>query len=195
MNTVNMFYKTIIEKLKSSKNIEILIALVIIAIIISLYTSTFDKSVEASKEQSITTNAVLAEKEGSIQDPIEVKLTKILKSIEGAGEVEVMITYESGPEVVPAMDTEKNDTNTQENDSNNGKRITQTTNESRRPVTIQQNSGTEPLILMEKMPEVRGVIVIAEGAKNIRVKMDLLRAVETVLRVPPNRVEVFAMGR
>jgi stage III sporulation protein AG len=38
------------------------------------------------------------------------------------------------------------------------------------------------------------VIVVAEGADDIGVKLNLLRAVETVLNVSPDRVDVYKMN-
>ncbi len=42
-------------------------------------------------------------------------------------------------------------------------------------------------------PEIKGVIVIAEGARDVRVKLDLIRAVQTALGISPQQVEVFEM--
>lgn len=40
---------------------------------------------------------------------------------------------------------------------------------------------------------VRGVIVVAEGADDVRVKMELVRAVRKALNVDANAIEIFAM--
>ena len=44
---------------------------------------------------------------------------------------------------------------------------------------------------MEIMPPVKGVVVIAEGAGNVRVKLDLLKAVQALLSVSSSQVEIF----
>ena len=48
-----------------------------------------------------------------------------------------------------------------------------------------------PYLLYEKEPEIRGVIVVAEGAADVSVRLDLQRAVCAVLNVPISAVEVF----
>lgn len=47
-------------------------------------------------------------------------------------------------------------------------------------------------MLREIKPQVRGVIVVAEGAEDIEVKMRLYDAVKTVLQVSGDRVQVYA---
>jgi len=197
MKIKSINYKEILGKLKDIKNIEVIIAIVIIAIIVSIYSSTLSKPNNNSKPNANSVNNT--NEGGSIQDTkdesnqIEEKLRKTLSAMEGVGKVEVMITYESGPEVVTAVSTEKQDTSTEESDSNGGKRITQSSNEHNQPVTIQQSGGSQPLVLKEKQPEVRGVIIVAEGADDIRVRMNLLKAAQTVLKISPDKVDVFPM--
>ena len=63
------------------------------------------------------------------------------------------------------------------------------------PVKTSGSGGESPIILTERMPKIRGVIVIAEGAEDISVRFSLAAAVSTVLGIDENSVEVFAMRR
>ena len=71
-----------------------------------------------------------------------------------------------------------------------GTTINENRTESSRPATVQD----EALVLTEKAPAVRGVIVIAEGAADIGVKLKLQSAVQTVLGVEIDQIEVFEMS-
>ena len=104
-----------------------------------------------------------------------------------------MITYETGPEIVTAMNTDTN-TNRSETVENDKESKTEQQTESKKPATVSGNGGSEPIVITEKQPAVRGVIVVAEGADNISVRMDLQRAVQTVLNVSAANIEVFALG-
>ncbi|MPN60000.1 hypothetical protein SDC9_207723 [bioreactor metagenome] len=97
-----------------------------------------------------------------------------------------MITYESGSEIVPAMSV---DTETSTSD-NSG---TQRQSESLTPVTIKEDGNDVPLVLTEKEPVIKGVLVIAQGAYDTHVKLDLQRAVQAILGVSASVVEVFEM--
>lgn len=108
----------------------------------------------------------------------ERQLGKILSRIDGAGRVEVMITYRGG--------TEKNiayETKTSSADKNSSQ------SEDRKAVI----SGGEPVILKEKYPEVRGVIVVAQGADSIEVRRALREAVTAVTGAAPCNVQVYKM--
>ena len=50
------------------------------------------------------------------------------------------------------------------------------------------------MIIREDQPEVRGVIVVAQGAGDIGVRMDLLHAVTTLLGVDADKVEILKMA-
>lgn len=49
----------------------------------------------------------------------------------------------------------------------------------------------DALIIKEKQPKVRGVIVIAEGAQDISIRNNILSAVMTLLDVTAEKVEIL----
>ena len=170
--------------LKNKKSVEIIIAVVIILIIISIYISTLGSNTAQNEETSQTGSTL------TNQEELEKRLENVLSAIEGAGDVKVMITYETTSEIVPAMDTQKQTTTSEGND---GTSSSQSQTESSKPVTIQQQSGAEPVVITEKQPKVRGAIVIAQGAGDVKVKMSLLKAAQTVLNISADKVDVFTM--
>jgi stage III sporulation protein AG len=175
------------EMFKGKKGLELLITIVIIAIIAGIYLSTLQKQ-DTGKTQKESSSLTLAD----YAERTEKRLKEVLSAIEGAGNVEVMITYESGPEIIPVVDssTQKNSTESTSQDSTS---LNTSETESAKAVTVQQQSGAEPIVLMEKQPKVRGVIVIAQGANNMRVKIEVQQAVKTVLDVSLNCIDVFTM--
>lgn len=112
-------------------------------------------------------------------------LVTILSSISGVGKVDVMITYETAPEKVPAYDQDQTTSSTVDKEE----RTTQNETNSQRPST----SGDGTIVLTERRPTVLGVVVVAEGAKDIGIQLTLARAVQTALGVPNSKVEVFEM--
>lgn len=119
----------------------------------------------------------------------EERLALVLSEIDGVGDVRVMISYEGGMKKVIAYDTITSNDKT----SASGKE-TEYTSENKSPVTINVSGTSSPLVLQELKPEIVGVIVVAEGAGNIRVRLDLLSAVKTVLNISSDKVEVFTMN-
>ena len=125
---------------------------------------------------------------------LESRLEGILGTIRGAGKVRVMITYDTSSRLVPAMSTDVQ-SGTTENTSTGGQSVSETRTESSRPATISGSGGTETIVLTEIEPTVRGVIVIAEGAADVSVRVKLSNAVMTVLGISADRIEVFEMKR
>lgn len=173
------------NKLKANKKLEYAVYIIIAALIIAIYLSSL---LPSKKEKETGAQAVEIVQAGELD--MEKRLSEVLSNIRGAGCVEVMITYDTGPELVPAMSMDSNINRTET--VGDGKRSnTENQVESTKPATLSGSGGTSPIILTEKQPEVRGVIVIAEGAGNIMVRMDLMKAVQTVLQVPIANIEVF----
>lgn len=88
------------------------------------------------------------------------------------------------------MSTDTNINRSEASGDNNSSNTEQQT-QSQKPATISGSEGTAPIILTEIQPVVRGVIVVAEGAGDMQVRLDLQRAVQTVLDVPVANIEVF----
>lgn len=165
--------KQIFAKIKSVKNIEIIIGLVIIAVMIIIYSN-----VSAAKEKTDAASGG----EATLTENLETRLADILGEIEGAGEVKVMITYAGSGDKITAETT-----NTHTTTTNGSTSSTTTTTTTSSPVL----SGSDVVILQEKMPEIKGVIVVAEGASDMKVKLKLMQATATVLGINANSIQIF----
>lgn len=123
---------------------------------------------------------------------LENELSSILGKIQGAGRVSVMITLKSGKEIIPAKDESVSDKITNEKDTSGGTRtIDEKTTDDQVVFTSGQGGNSKPLVIKELNPEVKGVIVVAEGAKDSKVKLMISQAVQTVLDIPAYRVTVY----
>ena len=144
--------------------------IMIIAVILCIYISTLT-SKTASPEESVN----------SAPD-LEIRLKEALSHMEGVGEVSVVINYDSTAELVPATQSESQSEN---NVSQN-----QTSSSQKEKEDVASVAG-DALIIKEKQPKVRGVIVIAEGAQDISIRNNILSAVMTLLDVTAEKVEIL----
>ena len=189
------------DKLKSTqpakkndkKSLDYLLIFIVIVIVGLLYLSSFltTSSNTASTTKSSTTDTSTVR--SNTTDTLETKLKAVLSKIEGAGEVDVLITYETGTEIVPAVSVDETSSSSSSTSSSSGSTETKSTNT--KPVTIQSNGETVALVLYEKEPVVKGVIVVAEGAGDIKTKLALQRAVQTVLDVDSSSIDIFTMKK
>ncbi|HHU42906.1 MAG: hypothetical protein QM214_05720 [Bacillota bacterium] len=174
--------KALYAKLKKIKNIEIIIAVVFIALALILY-SALTSPKKPAKENDVY------DKQRDMIEEMESDLCRILSQISGAGRVEVMITYSGSVEklIANTKSTHVNTTN------NNGSITTSTSTVTETPILVSGDGSSKPYVLKEIMPTVTGVVVVSEGARDPRVRLEILRAVQTLLNISANNIEVFAM--
>lgn len=139
-----------------------------------------------------------AEEEQSVEEEayvtyLEEKLERVLAQIDGAGKVTVMITVSDAGEHVVVKDTNRTKSETEENDSSGGNRVSQDTRYEEATVYVENGDETYPYVQKEKLPTVEGVVVVAEGGANARVVSDISEAVQALLRVEVHRIKVVKM--
>lgn len=195
-----MNFSSIKEKLYGmgiKRTCQNLLIVALVTAIIVIFTGTFSNR-NNSKRNSIDRTDIQLNRQpvspATYEEQLEGKLECILRQFSGVGEVSVMVTIKSGKEVVPVFNTVKTDSETDEKDSGGGTRVITQSSTDRR---LAQNSGgitsDDPLIVKEVMPEVQGVIVVAEGAQNPEITERLTEAVQAVLGIPAFRVKVYPM--
>lgn len=191
LEDITNFLKELISK-KYVANIVVLLAIAIIALIFT--SDFFGKASDVKNSLKKTGGDTLVQENDMLKTEeavIEERLKQILGKISGAGEVEVMITFDMGSEIIPASNTVKTEDASEEKDASGGVRTVQSQNLTEN-IVISNDNTAKPLVLKEIKPQIRGVIVVAEGADDIEVKMRLYDAVKTVLQVSGDRVQVYA---
>lgn len=174
-------------KLKKVKHIEIytVVILAILVLAIWFWPTSNDSGDATSIPNSTTTAAEYAEY-------LENKLEKVLSSISGAGEVTCMVTLDGEVQLVPAYSDDERNSSTENTTSSGTTNKTETTNSNREPIIINVNGSNEPLILYQIMPDIKGIVIVASGANDVRVKLDILKAVQALLAVESSQIEIFA---
>ena len=183
-----------LEKIKNSeqkKIIENSVIFLMLFIIIIIVMNTLFASDDTSTKINTEANLQLKSEKNTYND-LEEKLQKILSLMNGTGKVDVMISYLNGIEQIPMYDEKISTTVTEESDKDGGKRKTQQTNNEHNIIFEEKNSAKSAVIKQTVMPEVIGVVVVADGAENPKVKENIIKAVEATINVPAHRIQVFA---
>lgn len=120
------------------------------------------------------------------------KLEEIISLIDGVGKVRAQVYVKNSIEY--EYEYNQNTTNkiTSENDQNGGeRRIEEDTIESDM-VIIKDSSGNEkPVVRRKKIPEITGILIVAQGAENSHLKYRISRAVSSFLDLPVHRISVL----
>ncbi|HHY91011.1 MAG TPA: stage III sporulation protein AG [Clostridiales bacterium] len=162
---------------------------IIIAIFLIAWDTLMPNKTDSGNDKAVYENENIEEAKQDFQTLQEKKLENILSQIEGVGKTKVMITYETGTEVVPAFNVQNSKQVTEEKDANGGTRST--TQEDITKNIVMGNKDNEMIILKEIEPQIRGVVVVAEGAGDIEVKSKIIEAVQTVFQIPISKVTVY----
>jgi stage III sporulation protein AG len=132
---------------------------------------------------------------GNNQDEtvLEERLQACLGQIAGVGDVKVMVLLASGPEYKYAVNT-NTDKHTVEEKENTGRtQLTTEYNEQGQLVMARspQDNSEKPVVTSEIKPKVQGVLVVAEGAADLRIRTIISEAVQTLLKISACQVSVF----
>ena len=110
----------------------------------------------------------------------ENRLESVLGSVKGISNVKVFVMVSESPEIVFLQDTNKNSQNTSQNES------VQTTT-----VLVKNGSISQPVVKVERLPKITGVLIIAKGAGDLKIKTSLVNIVSSVLGANISNVEVL----
>ena len=168
--------KEFLEKIKNLKHKPMLLAVFVGVVVCVFYFSFLTPTKSDTNSDNSTQQTSSAEE---YVDMLENKLANVLANISGVKSCDVIITLESGFDYVYATDTE---TKTTISGSNETSITTET-------VILVSN---EPIVVKEIYPTIKGVVVVASGAEDITVKLNILSAVETVLEVDSNNITILS---
>ena len=185
------FMQKIKEKKLKRSDWLILVLAGILILIIALPTDTKEKkqAEEAKENISKENNTMEASK-----DEIERKLEDILEKIDGAGDVKVMITYQDSGTLVVEKDKYTSENSLEESDSTGGVRSTKEQQLQESTVYEEADAGNTPFVSKELLPKVEGILIVASGGDNQKVKQNISEAVLALFQVEAHRIKIVKMS-
>lgn len=123
------------------------------------------------------------------QEKLEKKLAGLVSSIDGAGEVKVMITFSASSEKIVK---ENHQLNKEQNGTSGN--TNQKLDSNKEAVIAKDSDGNEyPYIVKEMQPLVEGVAIVAQGAGNATVKAQIYETAKALLGIEMNKIAVTKM--
>lgn len=187
------------EKTKKKKieNIVFLIILLIVTVII--INMVWGEEDGKAKEQGdkvlaevIEHSADKAEQTNSYYT-LQSSLEEILETIEGVGEVKVLINYSETSTTVAMYNETKTESVTEEKDTEGGTRNVTSTDTQKEIAYTEENGTSAPITEKVVMPTIEGAIITAEGASNGTIKANIISAVQAVTGLATHKIQVFQM--
>ncbi|MBQ1183840.1 MAG: hypothetical protein IIX60_05275 [Clostridia bacterium] len=174
------------EKLPKSKSGFLVILGLIGMVLILISSLDIGKHQNGEKQESVEASVKSSQ---SYTENLEARLENVISDMLGGSKVNVLITLESSAEYIYA-DELKTDADvtkdqsalkTQESDSNH-----------KTYVIVKDADGNEqPLIVTEKMPIIRGVVIVCENGQTSNVAQAVRLAVKSALNVDDSKICVI----
>ena len=197
-----------LEKYFRRDNLLILVLAGILLFIIALPTSDGEKADSGMKEK---TQALSGEtlQTGDGQTPgvnpgtgtdedyaaaMEQRLTEALADMAGVGKVRVMITLKSSRGLVVEKEEQMEQSSVKETDSQGGSRISDQASREETVVRSTDGSNSEPYVVKSYVPEIEGVLVVAEGAGSGTINRTVTEVVQALFGVEAHKVKVVKMN-
>lgn len=154
---------------------------VFLALMLGILLLAAGKSLSFSEKNAAGQPQTTLKETASADRETEQRMAEILSKVEGAGQVDVMLTYRQTEEKSIARNEvreESSDTLRTENTA----------------ILLEDGDGaTQPLVLSESSPVVEGVVIAAQGADSPVVSAALNQAAQALLDVPAHKVAVLKM--
>ena len=124
----------------------------------------------------------------------EQRLEDVLRYVEGAGNVKVLITLKESEYRIVEKDGLEEYTNTEEADSAGGSRtIGESRVEKSTIYTTDERGQSIPYVAKTISPTVEGVVVIAQGAGKQSVQDNIIEAIQVLFDIDANKIKIVKM--
>lgn len=130
-----------------------------------------------------------------LEQAYQTDLAAMLEEIAGISNVEVMVNLDATSEMIYEKNLIVGTQTTVESDQGGGTRNIDDLTEEQQVVIIRQGDQEVPLVVQNKKPTVRGVLVVANGVEQIQIKEWAVEAVSRVLNVPPHRISIMPRSK
>lgn len=154
-----------------------LLILILVGLLLAVISVPVEDQKEPEEVQAVDAEAGTEQREADYESRMEQKLEELLGDVEGVGQVRVMLTFQgSGEKIV-------------EKDRSSG------SEESREETVYEEYGSSEraPYVTSETNPKVDGVLVIAEGGGNSRIRQEILEAAQALFGVDAHKIKIMKM--
>ncbi|MDO4742950.1 MAG: hypothetical protein Q4B04_02805 [bacterium] len=181
-----------IKELMNGKFGKIIIVMGSIGILLIMLSSFLGPNSDKTEPENNNSEVAVSVKEYSQQ--LEMQIVKIIKKMLPGSDVSVMITLNSGVEYVYATESRSDSSQAQDKsgDQLQKNELSDSVEESYIIIT-DENGNEKALKISERMPKIRGVVVVCTNGNSENIQEKVKKAVSTALDINSNKV--FVTGR
>ena len=140
-----------------------------------VYFLTLQPSLKKDKEVIIDNNCTEFSSSGEYVTYLENKLESVISSLNGVGNVQVIVSLEKGFEYIYQTEEETRTLT-------NGTSVTNT-----KVVLV----DGKPIIIEEIYPVIEGIVIVAQGSQNVAVRMDIISLIQTIIDLDTSQIKIL----
>ena len=134
------------------------------------------------------------ENAGGYAGELEERLESLLASMEGVGNVKVMVTLDSSREQVVEKDIPSTMDTTKETDSTGGSRDVINSRQEETTVYVTDSAGNKtPYVSKIREPSIEGVTVVAQGGGNAVIQKNITEVIQALFGIEAHKIKVVKM--
>ena len=188
------------KKKLTKENMAIMALLGILLMVIAIpvkKTETQKDQTAAPENKSTASGTQETEEEdntGGYAGELEERLESLLASMEGVGNVKVMVTLDSSREQVVEKDIPSTMDTTKETDSTGGSRDVINSRQEETTVYVTDSAGNKtPYVSKIREPSIEGVTVVAQGGGNAVIQKNITEVIQALFGVEAHKIKVVKM--
>lgn len=188
------------KKKLTKENMAIMALLGILLMVIAIpvkKTETQKDQTAAPENKSIASGTQETEEEGNpsgYAGELEERLESLLASMEGVGNVKVMVTLDSSREQVVEKDIPSTMDTTKETDSTGGSRDVINSRQEETTVYVTDYAGNKtPYVSKIREPSIEGVTVVAQGGGNAVIQKNITEVIQALFGIEAHKIKVVKM--
>ncbi|WP_445490514.1 stage III sporulation protein AG [Niallia sp. 03133] len=194
------------EEGKKQGKVQYIIIVVLLGAAIMLVSNLFMKensssNISAFSNTSNTDNAAqetFGQKSGetsggitNYEEAYKDQIKEAINHIVGVKDATVYVNVDATEKKVYEKNSNTQIQTTEETDPQGGKRHVEDSSSEEQLVVVQNGDKQVPVVIETKKPTIRGVLIVAKGAGDIKIKSMIIEAVTRALDVPSHRVSVM----
>lgn len=173
-----------------------IIILGMIGILLLLFTGLFTSDNKTSPPVSHGSRLANNEVKVSYEEKMAREIEEIISLVSGVGKVKVKVYTNSALEYQYEYNESRSNKVTDEIDQNGGERKIDEDRFENELVIIRDASGGEtPVVKKKQQPAISGILIVAQGAENSKIKMNIITALRSLLNLPVHKISVLPYGR
>lgn len=159
-------------KIFKDKRVLKIFAILLIIVALAIFASTFIKPAKTTSLQNAITNQTDSTSSLALDysNQLSKSLQTMLSSVNGLDNVKVVVVVESSPTT---------------------KYLYSGQDQNQTVVLEKQNSATKPIAVVELLPKITGILIVAKGANNLSLKNKLLNAISTTYSVDISKIDIL----